>query len=101
MQRASDRLYRVGGEEFAVLLDINEPAEKVQAFIEGMCRRIAQAGIAHVHSPTGTVTASMGLFILNARGTSMSAAELYSATDKLLYEAKREGRNQVRTLVRE
>jgi diguanylate cyclase len=101
MQRASDRLYRVGGEEFAVLLDINEPAAKVQAFIEGMCRRIAQAGMPHEGSPTSMVTVSMGLFILNARGTPMSAAELYSATDRLLYEAKNAGRNQVRTQVRD
>ncbi|MGC4060363.1 MAG: hypothetical protein QM749_05725 [Aquabacterium sp.] len=66
-----------------------------------MCARIAQAGIGHETSPTGRLTASMGLLILNARGAPMSAAELYSAADTLLYEAKHAGRNQVRTLIRD
>jgi diguanylate cyclase (GGDEF)-like protein len=101
MHRASDRLYRVGGEEFAILLDINEPAEKVQAFIDTMCQRIQEAGIVHEASPEGVITISMGLMILNARGATMSAQELYSAADALLYEAKRAGRNQVKSQVRD
>lgn len=95
LQRASDHVYRVGGEEFAILLDINEPPEKVERFIMQMLAAVHGLNIPHEGSPFGAVSVSMGLVILKARGASRAASELYSAADALLYQAKQSGRNQV------
>ncbi len=95
LQRASDHVYRVGGEEFAVLLDINEPPEKVQRFIEHMRSAVQALAIQHEGSPVGVVSISMGLVILKGLSATRSPAELYSQADTLLYKAKQAGRNQL------
>lgn len=99
LQRASDHVYRVGGEEFAVLLDINEPPEKVRRFIEQMRVGVHTLAITHEGSPVGVVSVSMGLVILKGLGATRSPAELYSQADTLLYRAKQAGRNQLVTQV--
>lgn len=95
LQRASDHVYRVGGEEFAVLLDINEPPEKVRRFIEQMRVAVHTLAITHEGSPVGVVSVSMGLVILKGLSATRSPAELYSQADTLLYRAKQAGRNQL------
>ncbi|MBI2732064.1 MAG: GGDEF domain-containing protein [Aquabacterium sp.] len=95
LQRASDHVYRVGGEEFAILLDINEPPEKVQQFIEQMRAAVEALAITHEGSPIGRVSVSMGLVALKGLSATRSSAELYSLADTLLYQAKQAGRNQV------
>ncbi len=95
LQRASDHVYRVGGEEFAVLLDINEPPEKVRRFIEHMRSAVHALTIQHEGSPLGVVSVSMGLVILKGLSATRSPAELYSQADTLLYQAKQAGRNQL------
>ncbi|RTL29751.1 MAG: GGDEF domain-containing protein [Burkholderiales bacterium] len=95
LQRASDHVYRVGGEEFAVLLDINEPPEKVESFIGQMLAAVHALGIMHEGSPVGVVSISMGLVILKGLSATRSPAELYSQADTLLYQAKQAGRNQL------
>ncbi|MBI5926945.1 MAG: diguanylate cyclase [Aquabacterium sp.] len=95
LQRASDHVYRVGGEEFAILLDINEPPDKVERFITQMLTSVQSLSIVHEGSPFGFVSVSMGLVILKAQGAPRAASELYSAADALLYQAKQAGRHQV------
>lgn len=95
LQRASDHVYRVGGEEFAILLDINEPPEKVHRFIEQMRAAVHALAIKHEGSPLGVVSISMGLVILKGLSATRSPAELYSQADTLLYQAKQAGRNQL------
>lgn len=95
LQRASDHVYRVGGEEFAILIDIHEPPEKVISFVNRMQACIQDLAIAHEGSPIGVVSISMGLVILKAQGASQAASELYSTTDALLYQAKQAGRNRL------
>lgn len=95
LQRASDHAYRVGGEEFAILLDINEPPEKVHRFIEQMRAAVHALAIKHEGSPLGVVSISMGLVILKGLSATRSPAELYSQADTLLYQAKQAGRNQL------
>lgn len=99
LHRASDHVYRVGGEEFAILLDINEPPDKVCAFIEQVGQAIEKLAIQHEGSPHAVVTVSLGLVILTPRARPMSVQELYSAADSLLYQAKNAGRKQVKTQV--
>ena len=90
--RAEDVFARVGGEEFAVLLrDI--PLQGVFECAERIRRSIEQATIesAGVVIP---VTISVGLALLQTAGHSQPE-HLMEAADRMLYEAKRSGRNRV------
>lgn len=84
--RQSDRVYRMGGEEFLVLLPMVDPngldvvAEKLRRCIEANLR---WAG--------GTVTCSLGA-ALHQRGESVDA--WVGRADKALYQAKQDGRNR-------
>lgn len=83
--RQSDRLYRMGGEEFVVLLPMVDPnglpvvAEKLRRSVESRLK-----------GPGGPVTASLGL-ALHRRGESVE--EWIARADGALYQAKQAGRN--------
>ena len=88
--RYHDVVARVGGEEFAIVapnLDV--------ALLQKLAERIRQA-IAQMVIETGNVrlrvTASVGLAVWDKRE---SADDLYRRADKMLYSAKRQGRNRV------
>lgn len=90
--RESDIPARYGGEEFAVLLPFTQLAE---AEIVG--ERLRKAVEAHPVPVDGieiAVTISMGLAEYNREET---GEELFERADKALYEAKKNGRNQVKT----
>ena len=85
--RTFELVYRVGGEEFLIVLpgvapdDAHMVAERVRSGIESA-------------RPGGLeVTASIGLAV--AIGKAVDYDSLYAAADKALYEAKNGGRNQV------
>ena len=82
---------RMGGEEFLLLLRGPGGAERAERCRRALTTRIAAAvpGLEHV------VTASMGLVEHDLSGTlDVEFAVLYSHCDRLLYEAKRLGRNR-------
>jgi diguanylate cyclase (GGDEF)-like protein len=82
---------RMGGEEFLLLLRGPGAAERAERCRRALSTRIAAAvpGLGHV------VTASMGLVEHDLSGTlDVEFAVLYSHCDRLLYEAKRLGRNR-------
>ena len=92
---SSDTAYRIGGEEFSVILpDTDEPGA------EAVANRIRQVVLAqampHAGNPHGLVTVSCGVASIPAVRDSDPVA-LIAAADAALYEAKRRGRNQVRT----
>ena len=83
---------RMGGEEFVLLLRGDRARDRAEARRQAVASRIA----AEVKGLDGVVTASMGLVELPANGmTGISFSELYSAADRLLYEAKNGGRNRL------
>lgn len=95
----SDSAYRIGGEEFAVILpDTEEPRA------EAVANRIRQAvlvqAVPHASNPHGLVTVSCGVAATSTI-QNCSPVTLIAAADAALYEAKRRGRNQVRTTVAE
>ena len=93
-RRASDMAARYGGEEFTVVL----PGTSLPAAIavaEKIRKRVESANLEHSASSHGRVTVSVGCASCDPPAGG-SGARLLAAADRLLYEAKEGGRNQVR-----
>ena len=94
--RAGDLVARYGGEEFAVVLPSTDirgaevVAEKLRSNVEALC-------LPHEYSPHGgVVTLSLGVATITPR-LKDDLATFVSQADRALYEAKRGGRNCVRS----
>lgn len=95
IQRESDLLARYGGEEFVAILH-STPLEGAKHFAEEMCKNIVKLAIPHEYSASGDIiTLSMGVATL-IPAKDNSPEQLIAAADKALYEAKENGRNQVK-----
>jgi diguanylate cyclase (GGDEF)-like protein len=85
--RSFELLYRLGGEEFLVVLP---------GLTRGEGRDVAErarAALEDAHPAGLTLTASMG--VAAARGAAVNYDTLFRSADAALYEAKRSGRNRV------
>jgi len=90
--RASDMLFRYGGEEFALVL---MGTELEGAYPTGERLRAAIAASPFFYSNREIdVTVSIGIACLGPRD---DANQLFNKADAALYQAKKAGRNQVRT----
>jgi diguanylate cyclase (GGDEF)-like protein len=87
--RAEDLVGRIGGEEFVCILS-GVGRRETRSLAERLCRAIAK-GTGHGGSPSATI--SVGLAHLREGDTVES---LMCRADAALYEAKENGRNQVR-----
>ncbi|WP_051963224.1 GGDEF domain-containing protein [Deinococcus misasensis] len=87
--RGYDRVYRLGGEEFLVVLRRIE-TQKSSTIAE----RIRQTIEEHIFPISRKVTTSGGLTILPA---CQLLQETLERADQLLYQAKRQGRNQIQS----
>jgi diguanylate cyclase (GGDEF)-like protein len=90
--RASDIAARIGGEELALLL--READRDSATHVAERVRREVEAHDWSALAPGLAVTISGGVAVDSGQGT---AAALMREADVALYEAKRGGRNQVRT----
>jgi diguanylate cyclase (GGDEF)-like protein len=96
--RATDAIYRFGGEEFVVVLPVATQegllaaAERLRAVVEAL-------DIAHpdVESQP-VVTVSIGATLLGASSLGWTDDEWFDLTDRAMYAAKAAGRNQVRVV---
>jgi len=95
LSRPGQILARTGGEEFTILLpETNEMAARSVA--RRVLDTIRDAAIAHPCSPLGAhLTVSLGVATGRA-GEGFAAWELTALADRLVYSAKREGRNRLR-----
>ena len=100
LHRAGELVARYGGEEFAILLPATDEAhaltvgEKLRACVE-------ELRIPHGGSGAGPwVTLSLGAATARPRA-GLRPRTLLEHADRALYQAKREGRNRVRTIVEE
>ncbi len=91
--RESDIPARYGGEEFAVLLPFTQLAEA--QIVGERLRKAVEAHPVRVDNIDIAVTISMGLAEYNKVET---GEELFERADKALYEAKKNGRNQVKCI---
>lgn len=92
-QRSGDLLARYGGEEFVLIADADQ-AGALQ-FAEKLRSAVEDIKLAHARSPSGQVTASIGLATLVPDPTT-SPDTLLRLADEALYQAKADGRNRVR-----
>jgi diguanylate cyclase (GGDEF)-like protein len=89
-----DLACRIGGEEFAVILK-GRDADSAAAVAESIRQAVADRAIPHAGHEHGMVTVSIGV-MHRAEVTGEAPEEWFALADAALYEAKRQGRNQVR-----
>ena len=97
MKRANDAIFRIGGEEFALLFTVKNK-EQATNIANDVIYSIEALKISHKKSDVSEfLTISAGLFLIEIDNTK-SKDDIYKACDNLLYEAKNTGRNQVVTM---
>jgi diguanylate cyclase (GGDEF)-like protein len=86
--RTSDVVYRLGGEEFAIVIASRSPQNA-----ERLARRLVQRVEATEFDPAGRITISVGL----ARGPehAMNPRELIACAEAAMMTAKARGKNQI------
>ncbi|XOV77482.1 MAG: diguanylate cyclase domain-containing protein [Aestuariibacter sp.] len=93
IRRGSDHIARIGGEEFAALL-FDCDLDHAQSVMQTLQEAVAKLAVQHEASAVGNiVTLSIG--VCTASPEIDDQEFLLSAADRLLYQAKREGRNRV------
>jgi diguanylate cyclase (GGDEF)-like protein len=93
-RRTADIVARYGGEEFAIILP--ETGLRGAMRVAEIAREaVAQLKMPHDHSPAGPhVSISGGVATTLWKGEE-TAQQLVAAADRMLYEAKRQGRNRM------
>lgn len=94
LQRSTDALFRLGGEEFGVIFTAPS-AEAARAFVGQLSAAIHALALPHERSPMGVVTASFGLAWWAAPTPRLTPETMYAQADAALYDAKRAGRDQI------
>jgi diguanylate cyclase len=94
LRRPDDYAFRLGGEEFGVLIVSAEFPERAAGLIEQIRTRIIELAIPHVDDDIDVVTSSFGLVLMRPSNHDSPDA-LYREADLALYRAKRAGRNRV------
>lgn len=97
-RRDDDMIFRLGGEEFGVVLS----AKKAEDVIERA--EIARENIEKLHiehkknPPSNVITASFGYTVISTHNHEKSIDCVYKKADDALYKAKENGRNRVEYL---
>ncbi|MGY5450176.1 diguanylate cyclase domain-containing protein [Agarivorans sp. MS3-6] len=97
MRRASDMAFRLGGEEFVILLQ-TQNIEDIQQMAMQLCQQLEGLEIIHPKNPPfDVVTMSIGVAFVDADDLpSVSSIDpLYQMADEALYRAKSAGRNAI------
>lgn len=93
-RRAGDHLFRLGGEEFGLLLEADTLKTGYRA-LERFRGSLEALRISHQGSVYGVVTASFGLVACEDFEQVPDAQALYSQADQAMYEAKQQARNRI------
>ncbi len=94
-KRSGDFAFRVGGEEFALILH-SCPMETCALYLEKLRERIAAEKIEHKNNPPYDIlTISIGSVSVT-NYDAITPESMYRIADENLYEVKRHGRNAVR-----
>jgi diguanylate cyclase (GGDEF)-like protein len=88
-------LARIGGEEFALVVEQVTPAQ-LTAIATQLCYLVEQLNIPHQVSPLAVVTISIGsVFLPLDKVSGLKMADVLRRADVCLYRAKDKGRNRV------
>jgi diguanylate cyclase (GGDEF)-like protein len=94
LQRPRDFAARYGGEEFLIILP-NSSVEGTELIISNIVQALADKEIKHEHSKASDLlTISIGAVLVGDE-QSITPADVLLQADKLLYQAKQNGRNQL------
>jgi diguanylate cyclase (GGDEF)-like protein/PAS domain S-box-containing protein len=95
LRRSDDYCFRLGGEEFGILMRVSDE-DAVCDFGEKLRLAVEALAIPHIGNLSSPyVTISIGQYC--SFGVDIESREqLYKRSDDLLYQAKQEGRNQLR-----
>ena len=91
--RSTDIVCRYGGEEMSIILP-NTEKDEAYSTAQKICNRVADRKFKLVGDKETNVTISLGVATFPFDGD--SAPKIIEAADKKLYEAKNNGRNQVK-----
>ena len=94
--RASDSVYRYGGEEFLVILPMDDRDELLAA-AERLRTSVLDLAIEHpANLSLGVVSISIGATLIGADTLGLTDEQWFWVVDRAMYAAKAGGRNQVR-----
>jgi diguanylate cyclase (GGDEF)-like protein len=94
--RATDSVYRYGGEEFVVILPIGDREELLVA-AERLRTAVLALGIEHpANASLGVVSISIGATLIGDDTLGLTDEQWFWVVDRAMYAAKAGGRNQVR-----
>jgi len=95
VSRPGDLVARYGGEEFVVVLP-ETPGEAASQIANRMCESVRNLNLTHAYSSTSPfVTVSIGSATTRPHGEADSPNRLLDEADKMLYQAKKSGRDRV------
>jgi len=95
IRQGEDYCFRVGGEEFAVVFT-QESKKAADVFANRIRQEIEKLKIPHKeNSANQFITVSLGLSCTQKLTDKTQVSDLYKRADKLLYQAKESGRNQL------
>lgn len=98
LQRKGDHAFRLGGEEFAVVLSV-EDRDQIMSLAERIRKNVETLQIEHCENINyGVVTISVGVFLKETNDDSIDAISMLESADKALYVAKKNGRNRIELL---
>lgn len=99
LRQSGDSLIRLGGDEFCILLRAESPTDALAA-IDRLRLAVRALALPHPTKRDAVLTASFGFVWRGARGANRHLPhDLYRHADRMLYEAKRAGRDTVRLAV--
>jgi diguanylate cyclase (GGDEF)-like protein len=93
--RASDEVFRYGGEEIVIIAIPEQDMDGTTAAAERMRRNIESLGIEHRGSESGVVTISCGIAAYGGGCEDARWETVLERADRALYNAKASGRNKV------
>jgi len=92
--RCNDECYRIGGDEFIVIVK-SQALSDTKKLAERLRDRIANDKQLQIMS-MGGISASLGLAVSSPN---QPVEEVVSIADEMLYKAKKQGRNQVQSCI--
>jgi diguanylate cyclase (GGDEF)-like protein len=95
LRRAGDQIFRIGGEEFAILADVQTPAQ-MEILSQRLCEAVRGLDLRHEASSSGRVTISVGFTVITADDW-VDRDTAFRRADAALYQAKAAGRDCIRT----